>query len=810
MNLARARLQVLVAIVVALACLSWVQTASAAPLEPILELTQLRTALTDAPGQTLHGHLKTVLKGSTISTVAVEVLAVTGSPVDDLDPSTSLILFEAHGAEIDRIGGIAEGMSGSPIYVNISGSDYLVGALSYGDWFTTSGTGLATPIQAMSHVESLYQPTVRRFQTPVMTDEGLKTQVIITDDEDVAAEAGDDTIIASPRSSLYVGGANSRSALYRRLEGSLKDRGANVVPLATSISTSSERFETTLTAGAALTALITRGDLWFGGIGTITYVNGDNVVAFGHPFWGDGDTDYYMSNAWIEGIWPSTMIPYKLGTPGKLRGTIVEDRSTGIMGVAGDMREDSVIKAYAERTYPSKTTVATSTVAVPKSVINSTEKGWDGIAAYASGVAAWRLFDEYPAGGSALTTTTITVSDDTGTYEVTRSNIWDSDMWVADYTAYDADSMIRALQNINDAGLYNVDIDSVEVTSSLTSSRNVAQIVDLSIDGGLRHGDQTVTVSLLKRGVIDTQTIEVPLSIPTSLPLNGDVVATGAGYDYSMIDEEYLDLLEYYDYYDYYYRSGSRSTLAEVIEDLESEPSNNQLQVAFVPDPVWSDDEEEYSDSGPKYFDPVFGTKDTDTFLIGEAEKTTRYIEAEIMPSTTTYLGEAFLDGYVEDLSSGNAQFYLQYSGETSETYVGTAAIRDFEGMGMFFNFFEGLTKNGNVRVVVPGDDYYIATSKLVPFKVAARQSLSSSSYSVRRASRITLSSSVLPKTVTGNVVFERYVNGRWSKVASRPLVDGKATYRFPLYRSTKFRARTSGYPTNAAGKSRTITVRVR
>ena len=42
------------------------------------------------------------------------------------------------------IGGIAAGMSGSPLFIDVGG-DKMIGALSYGDIFTLNGLGLATP-----------------------------------------------------------------------------------------------------------------------------------------------------------------------------------------------------------------------------------------------------------------------------------------------------------------------------------------------------------------------------------------------------------------------------------------------------------------------------------------------------------------------------------------------------------------------------------------------------------------------------------------------------------------------------------------
>ena len=51
-------------------------------------------------------------------------------------------------------------MSGSPLRVGKAGgplaSDPLVGAVSYGDIFTTNGLGLATPIDLMSSIETKY------------------------------------------------------------------------------------------------------------------------------------------------------------------------------------------------------------------------------------------------------------------------------------------------------------------------------------------------------------------------------------------------------------------------------------------------------------------------------------------------------------------------------------------------------------------------------------------------------------------------------------------------------------------------------
>ena len=72
----------------------------------------------------MEGIAKTVIVGDTISTFDVKVLGV----MKDKGPSGHLILAKFSGPVMDQTGGIAHGMSGSPVYIN----GKLVGAVAYG------------------------------------------------------------------------------------------------------------------------------------------------------------------------------------------------------------------------------------------------------------------------------------------------------------------------------------------------------------------------------------------------------------------------------------------------------------------------------------------------------------------------------------------------------------------------------------------------------------------------------------------------------------------------------------------------------
>ena len=84
---------------------------------------------------------KTVIQGREIKEFAVEVLGV----VPQSPPTPDLILVRLSGDVIDQVGGIASGMSGSPVYVDGA----LLGAISYGYSLSDHRICLITPAQAM-------------------------------------------------------------------------------------------------------------------------------------------------------------------------------------------------------------------------------------------------------------------------------------------------------------------------------------------------------------------------------------------------------------------------------------------------------------------------------------------------------------------------------------------------------------------------------------------------------------------------------------------------------------------------------------
>ena len=517
------RLAALVVLMAALMALT-AAVAVAGPQGPTLGVTELQARI-DANGGSMNGYLKTVVKGSAVIQIPVTVLAVTtgfGSGPADM---SSLILFQATGPEIDKIGGIASGMSGSPIYVNDNGIYKLVGALSYGDMFTTGGTGLATPIEAMARIETYSSPSLpRTLSSPVIVDGQLVERVMIAPYPGAVTVEPARTIVAKPLAAVFIGGLDPKSPMYKAYSKTLASKGIDVVALQGGLSSKVSPYNAKFTGGSAVAALAARGDLWVGGVGTVTYTDGNTVVAFGHPAFFEGDSGLYLCNAWIDGIWPSTASPYKLGRPAAVRGTLTQDRTAGILGVDGMVPADIPITATATNLATGK--VASSAAQMPPFVADSSTGSYFGLPAAAAYIAGSRVFDAGMNPGSALTTTTVVVSDETTTYRLVRRNVYSEGYDISMGVTSDVQEMVTAFQSANANGIARAHVLAVDLVTTFSAARKEAEIVDLTVKGGLKTGANTVTVSFLQYGNPATQTVDVPLRIPSGVPVTGELSAS--------------------------------------------------------------------------------------------------------------------------------------------------------------------------------------------------------------------------------------------------------------------------------------------
>lgn len=256
---------------------------------------------------------KTVFKGTKVETFSVEIIDILENQSLDRD----LILIKIGGKQIDKIGGIAAGMSGSPVYIN----DKLIGAIGYGWQFSDHHYCLVTPIADM--MKLFDQGSIK---SGLESESGAESQ---------NSEAVSSYKLSPLKTPLMVNGINGRA--LKNLKNDFSSYNLEVVPSGykkiNEIGNNSEEGAESLQPGSAIAVELVRGDINIASLGTLTYIDENKILAFGHPFTNKGEVDFLLSKAYINGIIPSAQQPFKLGSSyGPLLGMIHTDRSTGLAG----------------------------------------------------------------------------------------------------------------------------------------------------------------------------------------------------------------------------------------------------------------------------------------------------------------------------------------------------------------------------------------------------------------------------------------------------------------------------------------------
>jgi hypothetical protein len=235
------------------------------------------------PGMT--GYAKTVARGTEIETFPVEILGV----MKNSGPSGDLILARFSGPLIEQTGGIAQGMSGSPVYVD----GKLLGAVAYGWSFTNSKVGMITPIEDM----------VKLWNVPVR--------------EEIRPFNARESSLIPVNTPLMASGFDAVSMDW------MKQKLPQYKFMPVDTATAAEDSQAMpLEAGSSVAAAFVNGDMKLGAIGTVTYVDKDQIVAFGHPFLKKGSINYFMHNAYIFTIVNNMASSFKLGSVGAEIGRI--------------------------------------------------------------------------------------------------------------------------------------------------------------------------------------------------------------------------------------------------------------------------------------------------------------------------------------------------------------------------------------------------------------------------------------------------------------------------------------------------------
>jgi hypothetical protein len=318
---------------------------------------QSRTAKTsakiNAPAQALYpvedlrpgmkGIARTVFAGSEPQEFGLEILGVLPGFTG---PRQSTIIARLSGSNVDKTGVFA-GMSGSPVFID----DRLVGAIAYSFPFSKEPICGITPIQQMIDIfeqgnEKMKRTEARATSFTELASAEWKPRLpkpSFTSTSLIASVASGSPLaplmgqqiqqIATPV--VFSGISQESLALFSpelTKSGLLPVSGvggsAAITPL--------EPFdEKTLTPGTSVSVQLVRGDYSIAASGTVTFRDGERIYAFGHPFLGLGGSDMPMTECSVVTVVSNSYNSFKLAIPGRMVGSISQDRATGVFGQLG-------------------------------------------------------------------------------------------------------------------------------------------------------------------------------------------------------------------------------------------------------------------------------------------------------------------------------------------------------------------------------------------------------------------------------------------------------------------------------------------
>ncbi len=286
------------------------------------------------PGMKGKGY--TVFSGTTVEEFDFEVVSIYYNRF----PGLHIVWAKGVSDNFKRTGS-AGGMSGSPMYID----GRLIGALSrsYRNQREHANLFGITPIEFMI--------TVTEYgMQPSLSYQG--TQLFNFGTETVAENIDTTTLLFSKRSSEYtpqsfdslqmdyfseqlplpvaMSGVNSEAMRFYK---PLFDK-FNLMPLE-SPGGGSQVKKSPVEQGQIVGVAYARGDYTAFGYGTITYIDGTELLAYGHSRDGEGNVNLPISGGYVHFIMPGRFRSSKVASATQIIGTLVQDRQPAIAGVIG-------------------------------------------------------------------------------------------------------------------------------------------------------------------------------------------------------------------------------------------------------------------------------------------------------------------------------------------------------------------------------------------------------------------------------------------------------------------------------------------
>lgn len=311
----------------------------------------------------MKGYGLTVFSGHEPTKFGVEVI----STLNNFQPNQDLFIVKTDHPRLDVAHTVA-GMSGSPIYID----GKMIGAYAYGWLFGVEPIAGVTPIQNMlddlkrpvpkelipglrssllpnpqgkgaktaklgklrkRYGKNLPRTTSHRFRGKDVANYSLRTHAAqVANHASPSLQAPTGMGLRAASTDIMAGGLSPRG--LKLAQELLEPSGMNVLQTGGGGQTKPElmaKAPKSYVDGGAITVQLVRGDVSMSGLGTVTHVVGDKLVAFGHPMINGGIEALPVALGHVHWILATANRSFKIGEPTRPLGTLVNDRQASIV-----------------------------------------------------------------------------------------------------------------------------------------------------------------------------------------------------------------------------------------------------------------------------------------------------------------------------------------------------------------------------------------------------------------------------------------------------------------------------------------------
>ncbi len=282
------------------------------------------------------GYGMTTFQGTTPERFEFEVIGVQRNFL----PRQDIILVKSSDPKL-ATSGFWRGMSGSPLYIE----GKLACAFSYGWAFNKISMGGCTPLEYMKREGFVKRRSAPGALIPPTTMSQWKAMTPTGTVDDLFGGPRMPWLLASPMRSrparastddamtasvpLALGGFNNDA--FGVME-QLFD-GYNVTPMRAGGGGGGPTVDgpTEFQMGASISVQLIRGDMSAAATGTVSYVDGNKVLGFGHPMFQAGEIYAPVASAEVTTVVASAQFPFVIAMPRRELGSLVQDRQSTIM-----------------------------------------------------------------------------------------------------------------------------------------------------------------------------------------------------------------------------------------------------------------------------------------------------------------------------------------------------------------------------------------------------------------------------------------------------------------------------------------------